>query len=447
MALRQLSRRAALKGMGVSIALPLLEAMLPRTLSAAAKSVADSFPRRLVFVYFPNGVLMRNWKPTGEGRDFRLSRTLSAFEPFKANMTVFANLADANARGGGAHACTMPAYLSGASIYRTMGNDIRAAVTCDQLVAERVGNSTRFPSLELGCDFGQQDGFCDTGYSCVYQTNISWRSPTTPAPKEVNPRIVFDRLFAGQSAGETSIVQQQRESFNLSVLDFVREQATQINRVVSAADRRRMDEYMTSIRDIERRIQAPPAQIPANAAGGMQRPTRIPELFRDHFRLMADLLILALQADMTRIATLVMATEGNRRSYPELGFTEEHHGVSHHTGNPVLQEKFTKINEHHAGEMAYLVDRVLKLREGDGSILDNCMIVYGGGMADGNAHAHADIPTVLFGKGGGTINPGRHVVCPSNTPICNLWISLMERMGVEVERFGDSTGKVTQLTE
>jgi hypothetical protein len=446
MALRQLSRRAALKGMGVSIALPLLEAMLPRTLSAAAKSVADSFPRRLVFVYFPNGVLMRNWKPTGEERDFQLSRTLSAFGPFKANMTVFANLADANARGGGAHACTMPAYLSGASIYRTMGNDIRAAVTCDQLVAQRVGNSTRFPSLELGCDFGQQDGFCDTGYSCVYQTNISWRSPTTPAPKEVNPRIVFDRLFAGQSAGETSIVQQQRESFNLSVLDFVREQATQINRVVSAADRRRMDEYMTSIRDIERRIQAPPAQIPANAASGMQRPTRIPELFRDHFRLMADLLILALQADMTRIATLVMATEGNRRSYPELGFTEEHHGVSHHTGNPVLQEKFTKINEHHAGEMAYLVDRVSKLREGNGSLLDNCMIVYGGGMADGNAHAHADIPTVLFGKGGGTIDPGRHVVCSSSTPICNLWLSLMERMGVEVERLGDSTGKVTQLT-
>jgi hypothetical protein len=166
---------------------------------------------------------------------------------------------------------------------------------------------------------------------------------------------------------------------------------------------------------------------------------------RDHFRLMADLLILALQADVTRIATLVMATEGNRRSYPELGFTEEHHGVSHHTGNPVLQEKFTKINEHHAGEMAYLVDRVSKLHEGDGSLLDNCMIVYGGGMADGNAHAHADIPTVLFGKGGGTIDPGRHVVCPPNTPICNLWLSLMERMGVEVERFGDSSGKVTQL--
>jgi hypothetical protein len=442
---RPLSRRAALKGMGVSIALPFLEAMMPMTAGAAAaqaavaSSAAGSLPRRMVFVYFPNGVITQAWKPTGEGRDFQLGRTLSALERFKSNMIVFANLADAQARGGGAHACTMPAYLSGASIYRTMGNDIRAAVTCDQLTAQRVGNATRFPSLELGCDFGQQDGFCDTGYSCVYQTNIAWRSPTTPAPKEVNPRVVFDRLFAGQSASDTSITQQQREVMNLSILDFVREQATEINRAVSAADRRRMDEYLTSIRDIERRIQAPPVNLPANVAGGMRRPTRVPTIFREHFRLMADMLVLALQADMARIATLVMGTEGNRRSYPELGFTEEHHGVSHHTRNPVLMEKFTKINEHHVGELAYFIDRVSTLREGEGSI------VYGSGMADGNAHAHTDIPTLLFGKGGGTIDPGRHVICPNNTPICNLWVSLMERMGVEVERFGDSTGKLTQL--
>ncbi len=400
----------------------------------------------MVFVYFPNGVITQAWKPTGEGQDFQLGRTLSALERFKSNMIVFGNLADAQARGGGAHACTMPAYLSGTSIHRTMGNDIRAATTCDQVTAQRIGTATRFPSLELGCDFGQQDGFCDTGYSCVYQTNISWRSPTTPAPKEVNPRVAFDRLFAGQSASETSITQQQREVMNLSILDFVREQATEINRAVSAADRRRVDEYLTSIRDIERRIQAPPVSLPANAAGGMQRPTRVPSLFREHFRLMADMLVLALQTDMTRVATLVMGTEGNRRSYPELGFTEEHHGVSHHTRNPVLVEKFTKINEHHVGELAYFIDRVSTLREGEGSLLDNCMIVYGSGMADGNAHAHTDIPTLLFGKGGGTIDSGRHVICPKNTPICNLWLSLMERMGVEVERFGDSTGKLTQLS-
>jgi len=446
MRFRPLSRRAALKGMGASITLPLLEAMAPRAVSAAAATAdGTTFPKRLVFVYFPNGVIMRAWKPTGEGRDFQLGRTLSALERFKSNMTVFANLADTQARGGGAHACTMPAYLSGTSIFRTMGNDIRAATTCDQVVAQRIGNATRFPSLELGCDFGQQDGFCDTGYSCVYQTNISWRSPTTPAAKEVNPRVVFDRLFAGQRPGETSVTQQQREMFNLSILDFVREQATEIDRAVSAADRRRMDEYLTSIRDIERRIQAPPVNLPANAANGMSRPTRIPTLFRDHFRLMADLLVLALQSDMTRVATFVLGTEGTRRAYPELGFTEEHHGVSHHTNNPALVEKFTKINEHHVGELAYLIDKVSSLREGDGTLLDNSMIVYGSGMADGNAHAHADIPTLLFGKGGGTIDPGRHIVCPPNTPICNLWLSLMERMGVEAERFGDSAGKLTQL--
>jgi hypothetical protein len=432
----------------VSIALPFLEAMLPRTAGAAsALSAADAPPRRLVFLYFPNGVNTQGWKSTGEGRDFQLGKTLAALERFKSDMIVFSNLADPAARGGGAHACTMPAYLSGSSIFKTMGNDIRAAITCDQVVAQKIGHATRFPSLELGCDFGQQDGgFCDTGYSCVYQTNLSWRSATTPAPKEVNPRLVFDRLFAGQTTGETSLKQQQREAMNLSILDLVREQVTEINRDVSAADRRRMDEYLTSIRDIERRILAPPVNLPANAANGMARPTRIPTLFREHFRLMADLLILALQTDMTRVATLVLGTEGNRRPFPELGFTEEHHGVSHHGGNPVLKEKFAKINEHHVGELAYFIDRVSSLREGDGSLLDNCMIVYGGGMADGQAHAHVDIPTLLFGKGGGTIDPGRHVVCPPNTRICNFWLPLMERMGVPMESFGDSTGKLTQLT-
>src|SRR4051794_34540114 len=286
MTFRPLSRRTVLKGMGVSISLPLLEAMLPRSVSEAAASsareqaAAGAFPRRMVFVYFPNGVITQAWKPTGEGRDFQLGRTLTALERFKSNMIVFANLADAQARGGGAHACTMPAYLSGVSIYRTMGNDIRAAITCDQFTAQRIGNATRFPSLELGCDFGQQDGFCDTGYSCIYQTNISWKSATTPAPKEVNPRIVFDRLFAGVSAGETSIVQQQREAMNLSILDFVSEQAREIDRVVNASDRRRMDEYLTSIRDLERRIQAPPMEMPKGLAGGMERPTRVPALFR-----------------------------------------------------------------------------------------------------------------------------------------------------------------------
>ena len=232
---------------------------------------------------------------------------------------------------------------------------------------------------------------------------------------------------------------------NLSILDFVREQAKDIDRSVGAADRRRMDEYLTSIREIERRIQAPPPNLPANAANGMQRPTRVPALFHEHFRIMSDMLVLALQADMTRVATLVMGTEGNRRPYPELGFTEEHHGVSHHRGDPDLIQKYRRINEHHAGEMAYLIDRVSKVREGENSLLDNSMIVYGSGMADGNAHAHADIPTLLLGKGGGTIDTGRHVICPPSTPICNLWLSLMDRMGVKAERFGDSTGPLTAL--
>src|SRR5437868_11841 len=227
MAFRSLSRRTVLKGLGVSIALPFLEAMVP-SVRAAEAVATKALPRRMVFVYFPNGAKMEFWKPTGEGADFELGPTLAALKPHKSNMLIFSNLADANAKGGGAHACTMPAYLSGAPILKTQGDDLRAATTCDQVVAQKIaggGNATRFPSLELGCDFGQQDGFCDTGYSCVYQTNIAWRSANSPAPKEVNPRIVFDRLFAGQSATDTSIVQQQREVMNLSILDFVREQA------------------------------------------------------------------------------------------------------------------------------------------------------------------------------------------------------------------------------
>src|SRR4051812_16416978 len=274
MAFRPISRRTVLKGVGVSIALPFLEAMIPT--ARAAQAAAPAAPRKLVFVYFPNGAKMDAWNVTGEGADFELSRTLSAFKEHKSNMLLLSNLSDPNAKGGGAHACTMPAYLSGNSIFKTQGDDLRAAITCDQVIANKIGGATRFPSIELGCDFGQQDGFCDTGYSCVYQTNISWKSPTTPAPKEVNPRIVFDRLFAGASAGDTTIVQQQREVMNLSILDFVREQAKGIDKSVGAADRRRMDEYLTSIRDIERRIQAPPANLPANAANGMERPTRVP---------------------------------------------------------------------------------------------------------------------------------------------------------------------------
>ena len=438
-----LSRRATLKGLGATIALPFLEAMLPRTIAASA---ATEFPRRMAVLYVANGVIMDQWRPKEGGKEFDLPRILKPLEPYKSDMLILSELACERARGGGAHACTMPAYLTGVPIKKTLGADIQAAVSMDQVAAAQIGGATRYPSLELGCEYGQQDGYCDTGYTCVYQTNLSWRTPNTPAPKEINPRIVFDRLFGGRNARETSEAQAQLEVNRLSILDFVREQASDLNRALGVADRRRIDEYLTSVREIERQIKQPPYELDPKVSKGMARPTTIPAKFADHFRLMADLLVLAFQTDVTRISTLVLGNEGTRRAFPELGFTEEHHGVSHHGNNPVMIEKHAKINHHQVEQLAYFLGKMKSVKEGDGTLLDNSMILYGSGHSDGNRHAHTNLPVLLFGKGGGTINPGRHVVYPARTPLCNLYMSFFERLGVQAERFGDSTGVLDQLS-
>jgi len=441
----RLTRRSFLRAAGVTVALPFLEAMLPRQ-ALVAGAVASAAPRRMAFLYIPNGVWVNAWKATGGATDFKLGPTLAPLERFRPDMLLLDNLACLQARGGGAHARTMPCFLSGVQIFQTMGADIHAGVTMDQFAARQIGDATRFPSLELGCEYGQQDGFCDTGFTCIYQTNLSWRSPTAPSPKEVNPRIVFDRLFAGQGARETSEVVAQREQWNLSILDFVQEQAKDLNRSLGNADRQRMDDYLTSIREIEKRIAQPPAQFSAEMTKGMERPTRIPPSFSEHFRLMSDLLVLAFRGDLTRIGTLVLGNEGTRRSYPELGFTDEHHGVSHHANRPEMIDKYTKINEYHVRELTYFLDKMKSVREGDGTLLDNSMIVYGGGVADGNAHGHTDLPVILFGRGGGTISPGRRLVSQRDTPVCNLYLSMFERMGVKTDRFGDSTGLLPGLS-
>lgn len=445
-----LSRRSFLKAAGVTVSLPFLEAMLPRTLRAAESIGAPGVgaaPRRMAFLYIPNGVAVDAWKVAGDDLvDFKLSRTLAPLEPFRKDMLLLENMACLQARGGGAHARTMPCYLSGVQIFQTMGSDIKAGITMDQYAASQIGEATRFPSLELGCEYGQQDGFCDTGFTCIYQTNLSWKSPTAPAPKEVNPRIVFDRLFAGQGARETSEVAAQREQWNMSILDFVGEQAKDLNRRLGCADRQRMDDYLTSIREIERRISQPPANLSPEITGSMERPTRIPPTFSEHFRVMSDLLVLAFRGDLTRIGTLVLGNEGTRRAYAELGFTDEHHGVSHHANRPEMIEKYTKINEYHVRELAYFLNKMKSVREGDGTLLDNSMIVYGGGNADGNSHTHRDLPVAMFGRGGGTITPGRRLIAPTDTPMCDLYLSMFERMGVKAERFGDSTGLMQGLT-
>lgn len=443
-----ISRRTALKGLGVSVALPFLEAMIPQTV-LATQPAARSTPRRMAFFYVPNGVNMQEWTPSAEGRSFTLPSVLSPLEPFKNDMLVLSGLtvdkARANGDGPGDHARAMAAFLTGCQPRKTAGADIRAGISIDQLAAVRVGNATRFPSLEIGCDGGRLAGNCDSGYSCAYSSNLSWRSEATPQPKETNPRAVFDRLFGGAVREEAGRASELRAQFNQSILDFVREDAADLRGRLGAADLRRLDEYMTSIRDIERRVQTNDVHAPA-APAGATRPTGIPTSYRDHMRLMVDLLVLAFQTDSTRISTCVFANEGSNRSYREIGVSDGHHDLSHHGNNREKLEKIAQINRFHMEQFAYFIGKLRDTREGDGNLLDNSMVLYGSGNGDGNRHNHDDLPILLVGKGGRTIDTGRHVRYARNTPLCNLFLSMLDRMGVESPRFGDSTGRLPNLT-
>src|SRR5262245_15696666 len=443
-----ISRRAALKGMGVAIGLPMLEAMMPALSSAAP---ARAFPKRMAFVYVPNGVNMHGWTPASTGAlPDLMPDTLTALHPFRDHLLVLSGLTADKARpngdGPGDHARAMSAFLTGCQPRKTAGADIRAGISVDQIAAQRVGTATRFPSLEIGCEGGRQAGNCDSGCSCAYSNNLSWRSESTPNPKEVSPRAVFDRLFAGINRTESDRARDLRNAFDQSILDFVREDANQLRNRLGASDLRRLDEYLTSIREIERRIQRADNAAPVVNASGLPRPTGTPRDYAQHIRLMTDLLVLSFQTDLTRVATFVYANEGSNRSYRIINVSEGHHDLSHHGNNREKLEKIKQINIFHMQQFAYLLGRLRDVREGDGTLLDNCMILYGSGNGDGNRHNHDELPILLAGKGGGTLTTGRHVRYRRNTPITNLYLRMLDRMGVELERFGDSTGRVDQLT-
>jgi len=442
--LPKLSRRTVLKGVGASIGLPLLEAMMPKLVFGAAS--VPQMPRRMAFIYVPNGVNMGEWRPSEEGYNVPLSPTLRSLEPYRKELMVLTGLTADKARpngdGPGDHARAMAAFLTGCQPRKTAGADIRAGISVDQLAAQHLGQATRFPSLEIGCEGGRLAGNCDSGYSCAYSSNISWRSESTPQPKETNPRAVFERLF-GNGRGDTG-TQAQRIQFQQSILDFVREDAHQLDRQLGSADRRRLDEYLTSIREIERRIQASEGPAP-QAPNGMRRPFGIPSDYGAHIRLMGDILALGFQTDLTRIATFVFANEGSNRSYRPINVSEGHHDLSHHGNNAEKLDKIAAINRFHIEQFAYLLGKLKAIREGEGTLLDNCMILYGSGNSDGNRHNHDDLPILLAGKGGGTLRPNRHVRYPRNTPITNLYLSMLKRMGVRIDRFGDSTGSLQDL--
>lgn len=442
-----LSRRTLLRGLGTAMALPWLEAMTPRRLLAATAATNPASPLRMGFFYVPNGVHMQHWTPENDFCLCDLPPILNALAPFREKMLVLTGLAQDNAfakgDGPGDHARSLAAFLTGAHPKKTDGANIRNGVSVDQAAAQKVGDRTRLPSLELGLERGAQAGNCDSGYSCAYSSNISWRSETMPMAKEINPRAVFDRLFAADSSAETA---SRAARYKSSILDYVLEDAAKLKTRVGQADNRKLDEYFSAVREIERRM----ASVPKGGDRGTEgidypRPTGVPKDYQEHARLMLDMLALAYQSDATRISTFMFANEGSNRPYPMIGVTDGHHDLSHHGNDAKKQAKISQINTFHIDQFAYLVGKLATMPEGDGTVLDHCMLVYGSGIGDGNRHNHNDLPVLLVGGANGTIATGRHLQYPKNTPLNNLYLNLLDRMGVPTDSLGDSNGRLDRL--
>jgi hypothetical protein len=445
---KHLERRTFLRGLGAAVALPMLDAMTPALASAATTS-AGKPPVRLAFAYIPNGVTMKDWKPSAAGTDFEFTRILKPLENFRQDLFVLSGLDHHNAEalgdGGGDHARAGACFLTGVHPKKTAGADIQAGVSVDQVVARKVGPATRIPSLEIGCEDSRTVGNCDSGYSCAYTNSISWRGPQTPMPPETNPRIVFERLVGDQDFSLSPAERARRAAQRKSILDVVNGRAQRLIQDLGAADRRKVDEYLTGVREIERRIQMA-EKDQRQFTPDMEKPTGIPVAYADYVKMMFDLQVLAFQTDLTRVSTLVLGREGSVRTYGEVGVNDPHHPLSHHRNLPENIEKLTKINTFHASLFAHFLEKMKSTKDGDGTLLDHSMVVYGSAICDGNSHSHADLPVLLAGRGDGRLKPGRHIQYSRGTPMTNLYVSLLERLDVRTERFGDSNGKLEDLT-
>ena len=351
----------------------------------------------------------------------------------------------ANGDGPRDHARSASCFLTGTQARKTSGENIRVGISVDQLAAKQIGHQTRFASLELGCERGRSAGNCDSGYSCAYSSSISWAGESTPMGKEVDPRLVFERLFSNGRTSEVSVSQARRETLQKSILDFVAEDAKQLHRRLARADQRKLDEYLNGVREIERRIERSEAESVGNYRVDYKRPSGIPAKYEDHIRLLCDMMVLAFQTDSTRISTFMLADEGSNRSYRDIGVPDGHHDLSHHGGDPKKHAKIREINRFHISQFAYLLERLRSIPEREGTLLDNCMIVYGGGISDGNRHNKENLPVLLAGRGQGSIDTGRHVRYEEETPMCNLFLSLLDRLQVSAEFIGDSTGRLPGL--
>jgi hypothetical protein len=443
-----LSRRHFLKGVGTCMALPMFEALAPRRLFAAETAVASSTsgaPVRMAFVYFPNGAIQPDWWPSGEGADFQLAKTMEPLNVVKNKLQVISGLDHVNATAGpdgaGDHARASGTFLTGVRVKKTAGSDIHAGISIDQVAANHVGHLTRFPSLELTCDAVRKSGNCDSGYSCAYQYNLAWKSPTTPIAPEPNPRLFFERLFGSGSHGQRAESFKKRQAQQKSILDFVMDDARDLQRQLTAKDKDKLDEYLTSVREIENRIDKA-EQFGKIPDPSVDTPPGIPPDYEEYIQLMYDMMLLAFQTDSTRIATFLMANEGSNRPFPEIGISEGHHSLTHHQNKEDMMVKVAEIDRWYVKQFAKFLKKMEDTKDLDGkSLLDNSMIVYGSGNSDGNRHTHVNLPVILAGGGGGNLRPGRFLKA-GGVPMSNMLLSMADRMGVKgVERLGDSTGR------
>jgi hypothetical protein len=428
-----LSRRTFLRGMSAMLGLPLLDAMVP-ALTATGRTAANP-QRRLGFVYVPHGVIMEQWTPATAGTNFAFTPILRPLEQFRNALVVVSNLARPEANFETQHAGAAASWLAGVPPKRTEGPDFQVGITIDQLVAQAIGQDTTFPSLEVATeDFTGLIGACSPGYSCAYVNTLNWQTPSTPLPMEINPRVVFERMF-GQAG--TSAQRLQRMHKDFSILDFVREDLADLRSILGPRDRVRLGEYLDDVREVERRIQR--AERQTNELAVPNAPIGVPDSFEDHVALMFDLLSLAYQADVTRVFTFMMAREFSQRTYPQVGVPEPHHTISHHGNNPALIEEHAKVNTYHVSLFAKFLGRLQAVPDGDGTLLDHAMLVYGSGMSNGNGHTPYPLPHLIAG---GIVKGNRHVVAAEHSPNANMLMSIARKFGVDLESFGVSTGAV-----
>ncbi len=440
----KLSRRKVLRGIGVSISLPVMDSLSSKSFAADASTKS---PKRMAFVYSPNGKNMQKWRPSSLGSDYQLSPTLEPLADLKKDFQVLSGLDHRNATNGGDgagdHARANATFLTGMRAKKTAGADIRLGISVDQVAAKIIGAETKLPSLELSCDAARKSGRCDSGYSCAYQYNISWRDEKIPMAPEANPRVVFERLFGSGEQGNKEqrlkIAKQQK-----SILDFVLEDANRLHGRLGRNDQQKLDEYLTAVRDTERKVVR--AEQFAAKAPDMKMPEGIPGNYKDHIRLLYDLTALSFQTDTTRISTFMMAHDGSNRNFRDIGVPEGHHQLSHHGNNKKKLEKIAKIDKFYIEQFGYFLNKLKSMEDGEGqNVLDNSMIIYGCGIADGNSHKHHDLPLLLAGHGGGTLESGRHLDFQGEVPLSNLYVAMLDKIGAKVSKLGDSTGKLPKV--